>query len=150
MIQKYTLILLGWSFVLLAPAYKWHKMYVNDIHNQYAQEMALMNQQARGIEHEYQNKLDDAQKEAKEREVRLRLSADNARNELNRLREQSSKTEAKLSEASRETCNKYGVLATGLLTECSGRYQELADTTNRCATDLKLIYEGWPTIQTNP
>ena len=150
MIQKYLIVLIGWSFVLLVPAYKYHKMYVNNIHNQYAQEMAEMNQEARDKENELQTKVDTAYKEARKREDNLKRDISNARNELNKLRKYSTETADNLSKATRETCNNYGVLATELLTSCSGKYQELAETTDRCISDLRLIYEGWPTIQTNP
>ena len=150
MIQKYLIILLGWSFVLLVPAYKYHKMYVTNIHNQYAQEMAEMNQETRNKENELQAKVDNAYKEARKREDSLKRDISNARNELNKLRQYSTETADNLSKVTRETCNNYGVLATELLTTCSGKYQELAETTDRCISDLRLIYEGWPTIQTNP
>ena len=150
MIQKYVIILISWSIVLLVPAYKWHKGAIDSLKNQHTQELALLNQQSRNQEHAYQDKMDKALKEAKQREHQNRIAASNALNELNRLRKYSDKTADSLSKTTRETCNQYGVLATKLLSECSGKYQELAETTDRCSADLRLMYEGWPDTQTSP
>lgn len=150
MMYKYFFIIIGWTIVLAIPSYAWHKGTVNSLKNKHIQEMALLNQHARSQEHAYQTKADNALKEAKQRENQNRIAATNALNELNRLRKYSSKTADSLSKTTRETCNQYGVLATKLLTECGGKYQELAETTDRCSADLRLIYEAWPGTPSSP
>lgn len=68
---------------------------------------------------------------------RARAQSDSLRNDLTAIR-------AKLPGLTRDAVNKYADAASAVFGECSRRYQELAETADRIASERQTLIDAWP------
>ena len=85
----------------------------------------------------------EALNNARTRENEIRLAADGARTELDRLRITIKKRSAAVA-ASPASAVDYSIASSDLLAECAGEYQALAGKADGHASDLRTMIESWP------
>ena len=83
-------------------------------------------------------------KEAREREQKQRIAADNARRTVGELRDNLSALKAGLPGLTEAAVRRYADASTGLLRDCATRYTEMADNAQRHANDVRTLTEAWP------
>ena len=110
-----------------------------------ADSVLAFQQAARKQETDWNAKLQGAQNEAAKRETviradatRARASADGLRNEISEIRRQLPDLAA---EASRVRADTFA----GILGECVGEYQALAEKADRHVSDKQTLIDAWPT-----
>lgn len=85
----------------------------------------------------------EALNNARTRENEIRLAADGARSELDRLRITIKKRSAAVT-ASPESAVDYSIAVSELFAECAGEYQALAGKADGHVTDLTTMIQAWP------
>ena len=110
----------------------------------YTQKALIATQAARAREAEHQTKLQEAQNEARTREIALTAAADSARTERDGLRNELAFISDRLSRASADSLRKYAATANAVLAECTTRYSELAKKADGHASDTLMLTQGWP------
>ena len=89
------------------------------------------------------NQYTEALNNARTRENEIRLAADGARSELDRLRITIKKRSAAVT-ASPASAVDYSIASSDLLAECAGEYQALAGKADGHVSDLRTMIEAWP------
>lgn len=84
--------------------------------------------------------------EARTREISLRRERDAARNDAERMREQTASDARRLADprTPATTVLEYANAAGELLADCSRRYQEVAGAADGHASDVRTFLEAWP------
>ena len=85
----------------------------------------------------------EALNNARQRENEVRLAADGARTELDRLRIAIKKRSTAVA-ASPASAVDYSIASSDLLAECAGEYQALAGKADGHASDIRTMIEAWP------
>ena len=112
--------------------------------NEYTQRALVATQAARAREAELQHQLQEAQNEARTREMDLTAAADRARAELVGLRDELATLNDRLSRASAASLRRYAATANNVLRECTNRLTELAREADRHASDSLMFQRAWP------
>lgn len=98
-------------------------------------------EKARQEETKWNQKIQEANNNAIEREKTIRTDADNARHAVNRLRKQ-------LTQYTSQSTGTAGVQRTGivakLFADCAGKYRDMAETADRLDSDRRKLRDGWP------
>lgn len=89
------------------------------------------------------NQYTEALNNARTRENEIRLAADGARSELDRLRIAIKKRSSAVA-ASPASAVDYSIASSELLAECAGEYQALAEKADGHASDIRIMIEAWP------
>lgn len=98
----------------------------------------------RRIESERQRKVIEAQNEAANRAKTLQAAADRARATADSLRNDLAAIRLQLPGLTREAVNRYADTASAVFGDCSRAYQELAETTDRIASERQTLIDAWP------
>lgn len=109
-----------------------------------AEAQASAVKQAQEVERERYRQLQLAEQAARAREQHHRAAAAAARAESDGLRSDIARIRSELSQRTDAAVREYAATAGELLGECSGRYQQMADTAQRHADDVKLLLDSWP------
>ena len=112
--------------------------------NEYTQRALVATQEARKREFALQNQLNEAQNEARTREIALTAAADGARLERDGLRDELAALGDRLSRASADSLRKYAATANAVLAECTDRYSKLAQKADGHASDTLMLRRAWP------
>lgn len=112
--------------------------------NEYTQRALLASEAARKRELTLQNQLQEAQNEARTREIALSAAADGARLERDGLRDELATVSNRLSSATADTLRKYAAAANLVLQQCIDRYSELAKKADGHASDALMLQRAWP------
>ena len=112
--------------------------------NEYTQRALLASEAARKRELDLQNQLQEAQNEARTREIALSAAADGARLERDGLRGELASLGHRLSSATADTLRKYAAAANLVLQQCIDRYSELAKKADGHASDALMLQRAWP------
>ncbi|ARQ46070.1 hypothetical protein [Oxalobacter formigenes] len=98
-------------------------------------------EQAREAETKWNQKIQEANNHAIEREKTIRADADNARNAVDRLRKQLASYTANDTNAA--SIQRTGTVAE-LFADCAGKYRDMAETADRLDNDRRKLRDGWP------
>ena len=98
----------------------------------------------RRIESKRQSVVIAAQNDATARNTVLRVAADRARSESERLRDTIATTTAELPSRTTAAVSQYSVTAGELLGDCSRLYQELAGKADAIDSDKVMLQQAWP------
>lgn len=98
----------------------------------------------RAKEKELQQKVIEAQNEAKKRETKLAADAASARAESGRLRNTIDSIRAELPNLTADAVRRYADTASVVLSECTAKYQELAETADRLDSERQTLIDAWP------
>lgn len=99
---------------------------------------------ARSVEQQFQQKLQEAQDAAKLRETDLRKDAAASRAAAGGLRDQLATIRGGLAEASSQARADTAAALTVVLERCSVEYRELAETADRHTNDIRTLIDAWP------
>ena len=100
---------------------------------------------ARSTERKLQQKLQEAQDAARQRETVLRRDADAARVAAGGLRDDLAALRRGTAQASDEARALAAAAVDDVLGQCTDRYQRLAETSDRHVSDLRTLIDAWPT-----
>ena len=95
-------------------------------------------------EKEFADQLAQATKNGAEREQTIRTLSAAAGANLGGLRDTLAAIRSGVPSASIDALGKSTATLAGLLAECSGRYQGVAEKADRHASDVKTLQEAWP------
>lgn len=85
-----------------------------------------------------------AQNEARKRENALRDAADSARRESDGLRDDADNLRLQLEASTKDAAIERASAIAGVLSQCSARYQVLAERSDRHVNDLRTLIDAWP------
>lgn len=111
---------------------------------QQSESLAEATREARTTESRRSTQLQEAQNAATKRATTARLDADNARSELDRLRQSIADAAGGVPGESASACTERAVTGRELLAQCAGAYQDLAATADRLNADRLMLVEAWP------
>lgn len=111
---------------------------------QRAAALVIAVEEVRAIEQLRYAKLQEAEREARTREQTQRAAADRARAVSDSLRDNLSALKAGLPGLTETAVRERASTLTGLLGDCSNRYQRMAETAQRHASDVTLLLDSWP------
>jgi Skp family chaperone for outer membrane proteins len=99
---------------------------------------------AREKERALQTRLQDAQNEAAQREKTLRAAADNARAAAGGMRDTLADLQHRLPDITAAACRQTADTALAVLSECTDKYQRVAEAADGHASDARTLMEAWP------
>lgn len=128
------------AFVAGAVVNGWrYDVKIANIEKAYQLEVEQSERKTRQIADQYMEALNNA----RTRENEIRLAADGARSELDRLRITIKKRSAAVT-ASPASAVDYSIAVSELFAECAGEYQALAGKADGHASDIRTMIEAWP------
>lgn len=130
---------LGWSRGADSIQVRWEKAKAVQLQADIAAEQA-----AREKERSMQQKLNEAQNAATEREKALRADYAAVHAAARGLRDTVATLRSQLSDASAEACRATADAALVIFGECADRYRAVAEAADGHASDVRTLNEAWP------
>lgn len=98
----------------------------------------------RAKELRWSRQLEDAQNEAKKREIKLRGDVAASRDAADGLRNDIDQLQRQLPELAAETCRQRADTLADLLKQCASDYRVLAEKADRHVNDVQTMNDAWP------
>lgn len=114
------------------------------VQGKWDQAKAVQLQSARAKEQSINQRIQEAQNAATEREKKLRADADSARAAAGGLRDTVATLRGQLSAATAEACRSTADAALAVFGECQARYGAVAEAADGHANDAQLCRDAWP------
>lgn len=116
----------------------------NEIRGEYAQKLAEAQAQAHQKELALTAQLNEAVKNGQEREQTLRAAATAAGNASLSLRDTLNSIRNGVPSATLDALRANTTTLAAVLTDCQGKYRDVAESADRHANDTKTLMEAWP------
>lgn len=116
----------------------------NEVQGRWDAQLVLDKEAAREKEAAFAKQLQEANKNAADREQTIRTLATAAGGANNGLRDTLTAISRGVPSATADALGKSVTTLSSILAECSGRYQSLAEKSDRHASDVKTLQEAWP------
>ena len=110
---------------------------------EFTQRAILASESARKRERELQQKVKDAENEAKQREKAILADATAVRTERDRLRSEIATSRNRMSAASTNAVLKYTSALSTVFEECAGQLEDMARSAAGHASDSLMYQRGW-------
>ena len=129
----------GWSHGADSVQSRWDKAKAVQMQAAIAAE-----QEARAKEQSMNQKLQEAENAATEREKKLRADYAAAHAAARGMRDTVAAVRGELPAATADACRSTADAALAVLGECSDRYREVAEAADSHASDVRTLTEAWP------
>ena len=110
---------------------------------EFTQQAILASESSRQRERDLQQKVKDAENEAKQREKAILADATAVRTERDRLRSEIATSRNRMSTASTNAVREYASTLSSVFEECAGQLEELARIAAGHASDSLMYQRGW-------
>lgn len=98
----------------------------------------------RAKEQSLNQKIQEAQNAATEREKKLKADADAARSAANGLRDTIATLRSSLPTTTAETCRSIASTGLAVFSQCEDKYRAVAEVADQCISDVKMLEDAWP------
>lgn len=106
--------------------------------------VAAANETARLRERAWSKQSEEARNAATKRETNLRRDAAGARQSADGMRHELTDLRRRLPELAVDACRIRADTLADILGQCTGKYQYLAETTDRLGSDRQSLMDAWP------
>ena len=110
---------------------------------EFTQQAILASESARQLERDLQQKVKDAENEAKQREKAILADATAVRSERDRLRSEIATSRNRMSAASADALRKHASALSIVFEECAGQLEDMARSAAGHASDSLMYQTGW-------
>lgn len=110
---------------------------------EFSQQATLASESARQRERDLQQKVKDAENEAKQREKAILADATAARSERDRLRSEIATSRNRMSAATVNAVREYASTLSSVFEECAGQLEGMARSASGHASDSLMYQRGW-------